>query len=136
MAFSDSPKKTFSPLFITKTQSAALRAEGILCSTAITHFPSFARALRRVIREISFDISYNIIRNLYFDCDRADAGEKLLKEALDAFGTSEKVYAFFHYFGMTCFARHGKLCEKNNIDVVITASIDADEAPDFIKKYV
>jgi thymidine kinase len=29
-----------------------------------------------------------------------------------------------------------ELCEKNNIDVVITASIDADEAPDFIKKYV
>lgn len=63
--------------------------------------------------EISFDISYNIIRNLYFDCDRADAGEKLLKEALDAFGTSEKVYAFFHYFGMSCFARHGKLSERH-----------------------
>ena len=29
-----------------------------------------------------------------------------------------------------------ELCEKNNVDVVITASVDEDEAPDFIKKYV
>ncbi len=29
-----------------------------------------------------------------------------------------------------------ELCESNNVDVVITASIDADEAPEFIKKYV
>lgn len=63
--------------------------------------------------EISSDVTYNIIRNLYFNHDRADVGEKLLKEALDAFGTSEKVYAFFHYFGMSCFARHGKLSERH-----------------------
>lgn len=63
--------------------------------------------------EISSDVSYNIIRNLYFDSDRVDAGEKLLKDALDMFGVEDKVYAFFHYFGMSCFARHGKLFEKH-----------------------
>lgn len=61
--------------------------------------------------EISSDISYCIIRNLYFG--REDAGQLLLKEALDAFSPSEKVYAFFHYFGMSCFARHGKLFEHH-----------------------
>lgn len=24
----------------------------------------------------------------------------------------QTIYAFYHYFGMTCFARHGKLYEK------------------------
>ncbi len=63
--------------------------------------------------EISPDVSYYVIRNLYFNKNRADAGNLLLKEALDVFGKSDKVYAFFHYFGMSCFARHGKLFEKH-----------------------
>ena len=63
--------------------------------------------------EISSNVSYPIIRNLYFDTDRAEAGQLLLQSALDAFGTSERVYAFFHYFGMSCFARHGKLFEQH-----------------------
>lgn len=63
--------------------------------------------------EISSDVSYCVIRGLYFPENRADAGSLLLEEALNAFGTSEKVYAFFHYFGMSCFARHGKLFEKH-----------------------
>ncbi len=62
--------------------------------------------------EISSDISYHVIRNLYFAKDRDDAGTLLLKEAMDEFGESDRVYAFFHYFGMSCFARHGKLFEK------------------------
>lgn len=62
---------------------------------------------------ISFDVSYQIIRNLYFDHNRSDAGGELVKEALDIFDTSDRVYAFFHYFGMSCFARHGKLFECN-----------------------
>ena len=64
--------------------------------------------------EISSNVSYSVIRNLYFDKNRTDVGNLLLKEAMDAFGTSEKVYAFFHYFGMSCFARHGKLFELHN----------------------
>lgn len=63
--------------------------------------------------EISSAVSYPIIRNLYFNRDRTDAGEQLLQAALEALGTSERVYAFFHYFGMSCFARHGKLFEQH-----------------------
>lgn len=62
--------------------------------------------------EISSDVSYCIIRNLYFDENRPDVGRCLLKEAMDSFPSSETVYAFFHYFGMSCFARHGKLFER------------------------
>lgn len=61
--------------------------------------------------EISEDVSYPIIRSLYFDEGREDAGRLLLQEALNTFGSKEMTYAFFHYFGMSCFARHGKLFE-------------------------
>lgn len=63
--------------------------------------------------EISSEISYPVIRNFYFDKGRSDAGVLLLKEATKAFETAERVYAFFHYFGMSCFARHGKLFEQH-----------------------
>lgn len=63
--------------------------------------------------EISSDVSYCVIRNLYFNADRADAGSLLLKEAMAAFAGADRVYAFFHYFGMSCFARHGKLFEQH-----------------------
>ena len=64
--------------------------------------------------EISAEVSYHVIRNLYFNKDRADAGCLLLNEAIDAFGQADKVFAFFHYFGMSCFARHGKLFEMHS----------------------
>ena len=63
--------------------------------------------------EISMDVSYPVIRSLYFDEGREDAGKLLLQEAMEEFESADKVYAFFHYFGMTCFARHGKLHEKH-----------------------
>lgn len=63
--------------------------------------------------EISSDVSYCVIRNLYFDKNREDAGQLLLKAAMDAFAGADRVYAFFHYFGMSCFARHGKLFERH-----------------------
>lgn len=63
--------------------------------------------------EISNDISYPVIRNLYFKEGRNDAGDMLLSCALESLGEEERVYAFFHYFGMTCFARHGKIFEKH-----------------------
>ncbi len=62
--------------------------------------------------DISFDVSYNVIRNIYFDENRLDVGNALIKHAINYFNEDEKVYAFFHYFGMSCFARHGKLFEK------------------------
>lgn len=58
--------------------------------------------------EISERINYSVIRNLYFE-DK-DVGKNLLKKALILF--KNDIYAFFHYFGMSCFSRHGKLYEK------------------------
>ena len=70
--------------------------------------------------EISSEVSYPVIRNLYFVKDRKDAGELLLNEAVNSLKAEETIYAFFHYFGMSCFARHGKLFEKNNhIDALL-----------------
>lgn len=63
--------------------------------------------------DISASVSYCVIRNLYFDRTNAQAGLLLLKEAMAAFENADKVYAFFHYFGMSCFARHGKLFEQH-----------------------
>lgn len=62
--------------------------------------------------ELSSDVCHCVIRNLYVNKERADVGALLLKEAMDAFSASDKIYAFFHYFGMSCFARHGKLFER------------------------
>lgn len=70
--------------------------------------------------DISTEISYHVIRNLYFKEGRADAGGLLLNDAMENLGTKERVYAFFHYFGMSCFARHGKLFESNShIDALL-----------------
>ena len=63
--------------------------------------------------EITSEVSYCVIRNLYFNENRTDAGTTLLQIAMNEFGTEDKVYAFFHYFGMSCFARHGKLFESH-----------------------
>lgn len=62
--------------------------------------------------EISGDVHYPVIRALYFDEGREDAGRLLLQAAMEEFAEAHKVYAFFHYFGMSCFARHGKLHER------------------------
>jgi RimJ/RimL family protein N-acetyltransferase len=62
--------------------------------------------------EISQEVSYSVIRSLYFDKGREDAGKLLLEAALSEFKAAGQVYAFFHYFGMSCFARHGKLFER------------------------
>ena len=63
--------------------------------------------------EISDEVSYPVIRNLYYYKDSPEAGAVLLEEALKSLGSHTRVYAFFHYFGMTCFARHGKLFEAH-----------------------
>lgn len=61
---------------------------------------------------ISQDISYPVIRSLYFDKECKEAGVALLQEAVKEWNTKERIYAFFHYFGMSCYARHGKLFES------------------------
>lgn len=60
--------------------------------------------------EISDTVSYSVIRNFYFDERQSEAGLQLLSEAVDILSkTTDRIYAFFHYFGMSCYARHGKL---------------------------
>lgn len=61
--------------------------------------------------EISDAVSYPVIRNFFFSEDQTEAGGALLNEAVNALSavSSGRIYAFFHYFGMSCYARHGKL---------------------------
>ena len=62
--------------------------------------------------EISDTVFYSVIRNFYFDERQREAGTELLNEAMKVLSiTSSRIYAFFHYFGMSCYARHGKLFE-------------------------
>lgn len=73
--------------------------------------------------ELSSRVSYPVIRSLYFAQGREDAGQLLLDQAMEDLGKAGQVYAFFHYFGMTCFARHGKLPQQlPHIRVLLTAN--------------
>ena len=63
--------------------------------------------------EITDRVSYPVIRSFYFDEGQPEAGTALLQEALGVFSeTPGRIFAFFHYFGMSCWARHGKLFER------------------------
>ena len=57
---------------------------------------------------------YGIIRNLHFCIDSLNP-EEMLDLAIQYFSEKEikKIHAFFHYFGMSCYARNGKLHESN-----------------------
>lgn len=63
--------------------------------------------------EISPDIHYPVIRFLCFDPAFSRDGQKLLDTAMTYFGRNERIYAFFHYFGMSACGRHGKLHERD-----------------------
>lgn len=60
--------------------------------------------------EISDLIHYPVIRDLAFD--REETGRSLLQRAMEDLGTTHRIYAFFHYFGMSSCGRHGKLHES------------------------
>ena len=60
--------------------------------------------------EISGRVHYPIIRDFAFD--QEDAGLELLRKAMADLGTEQRIYAFFHYFGMSACSRHGKLHES------------------------
>ncbi|MGN0696520.1 MAG: GNAT family N-acetyltransferase [Oscillospiraceae bacterium] len=64
--------------------------------------------------DISDAVSYPIIRSFYFSEEHPEVGNSLINEAVNALSeiSSDRIYAFFHYFGMSCYARHGKLSEK------------------------
>lgn len=61
---------------------------------------------------ISGDVHYPVIRDLCFD-DPA-VGKQLLDAAVAALGSGKRIYAYFHYFGMSACGRHGKLHEKDD----------------------
>ena len=58
--------------------------------------------------ETSEKINYSVIRNFYFEDKKV--GKDLLKRALILL--KNDIFAFFQYFGMSCFSRHGKLSEN------------------------
>ena len=61
---------------------------------------------------VTSGVSYPIIRQLYFASGDEEIGRCLLDRARAALACeNERVYAFFHYFGLSCYARHGKLFE-------------------------
>lgn len=62
--------------------------------------------------EHSSNIHYNVIRDISFSPDEPEIGQKLLDQAVNDLGNNERIYAFFHYFGMSACARHGKLHES------------------------
>ncbi|MGN0350063.1 MAG: GNAT family N-acetyltransferase [Roseburia sp.] len=61
--------------------------------------------------EKSFEVKAGIIRNLYFGKEHEECGMELVKIAEHYFEENkvDKKFAFFHAFGMTCNAGHGKL---------------------------
>lgn len=61
---------------------------------------------------ISNNITYPVIRMIYFNEEYEEAGNMLVEKALEDLNNKDRIYAFFHYFGMSCYGRHGKLYEK------------------------
>ncbi len=56
-----------------------------------------------------YDPHISVIRHLYYDKDRDDVGEALLARASDDLACYAQRHAFYHIFGMSCNAYHGKL---------------------------
>ncbi len=62
--------------------------------------------------EISDDVHYKVIRDLSFEPTSPEVGQHLLDHTLEDLGEDDCIYAFFHYFGLSGYARHGKLHES------------------------
>jgi hypothetical protein len=62
---------------------------------------------------MDFSNHYAIIRNIHYSEDSKNPDE-MIEKALQYFKDKGKreIDAFFHYFGMSCYARHGKLHES------------------------
>lgn len=63
--------------------------------------------------EISGNVHYPVIRTLCFDPQCPQDGQILLDAAKEYFQNEPRIYAYFHYFGMSACGRHGKLHEKD-----------------------
>jgi ribosomal protein S18 acetylase RimI-like enzyme len=69
------------------------------------------------------DPKIGVIRQLYFESDRVDAGEALLALALDALATFDSIHAFYHIMGMRCTVHHGKLhSSQSHVENLILAN--------------
>ena len=55
------------------------------------------------------DPHIGVIRHLYFEKDRREAGQALLAKANDHLQRFNQIYAFYHALGMSCNSYHGKL---------------------------
>lgn len=66
--------------------------------------------------ELLNDPNIGVIRNLYFDREQFDIGNKLIDTALEYFNNNnyDNLYAFYHAMGMSCNGNHGKLHEDFN----------------------
>lgn len=62
--------------------------------------------------ELRPNVHHKVIRMLCFDPEYPEEGQQLLRQAMDALLTQRPIFAFFHYFGMSICARHGKLHES------------------------
>lgn len=59
----------------------------------------------------SYEVKIGIIRNLHYEEKDEQIGQRLLENALKFFSNYNinHQHAFYHYFGMSCNGRHGKL---------------------------
>lgn len=66
--------------------------------------------------ELLIDPNIGVVRNLYFNKEQMDVGNKLIDIALKFFENNEikNLYAFYHAMGMSCNGNHGKLHEDFN----------------------
>lgn len=101
-----------------KTLFSELKTKGAYCDNELIGFIQYGKSAFGFddSGEISDSVSCHVIRNFFFPEDNAEVGDILIKEALNELSaqTPGRIYAFFHYFGMSCYARHGKLYEKFN----------------------
>ena len=88
--------------------------------------------------EISENVHYHVIRDLAFPADSMDIGQSLLDHALKDFDSDSTVYAFFHYFGMSCCGRHGKLHESQSHihDLLLKNGFVVDTKTSIIPKFL
>jgi len=70
----------------------------------------------------NINVKAGIIRNLYFSKENTNCGAELVKIAEEYFDNHhiKNKFAFFHAFGMTCNAGHGKLhTSQHHIEAVL-----------------
>ena len=71
--------------------------------------------------DISDAVHYQVIRMLCFT--DPTQGQQLLDQVMASFDPAQRIYAFFHYFGMSACGRHGKLHEsEKHVEALLFAN--------------